>query len=101
MENNNIIAALARTNSREYNYLKAAEELNELAEVLLKKVTKKGGVKEPSDKSVIEEIGDVEIRVAILKELFDPTGELVEKRIVDKVIKYEEYLEQGKYIGKI
>jgi len=93
------VSQLAKTNDYDYNLLKAAEECTELAEVLLKKVTKKGGLKEPSDASVIEEIGDVQIRINILTEMFGRGAVL--DRIVYKMDKYRTYVEQELYTGKI
>lgn len=95
----NVIKHLVDTNTWEYNHLKAAEELMELAEVILKKVNKKGGIKEPSDQEIIDEIGDVELRVGVLAELY---GDLkVFERYRDKLNKIKDLIKEGKYTGKV
>lgn len=94
-----LLLELTESNEEEYNYLKAAEELNELSEVLLKKVIKKGGPKEPADNMIIEEIGDVYIRLEILSNMFG--NQAVQDRISDKLNKYRQYIKEGKYKGRI
>lgn len=99
MEYKELINTLVKTNNSNYNLIKACEELTELQEVLLKKIIKSGSPKEPSDKSIIEEIGDVQIRLDILKKLF---GEYeVEERIIYKINKFISFIENKKYIGSI
>lgn len=98
--NTNIIQILATTNNEQYNYLKLLEELAELQEVLLKKILKKGGPKEPSDQDVIEEIGDVEIRLTIFKEMWCCHSQ-VDERIKTKLDAYTDYLNKGLYSGSI
>ena len=90
---------LAKTNSKQYNILKTAEELAELQEVLLKRLTKEGGPKEPTDQSIIEEIGDVKIRLEILSRMLGQTK--VKDRIEFKTRQYKIYIKAGKYCGKI
>jgi NTP pyrophosphatase (non-canonical NTP hydrolase) len=90
---------LAETNSKLYNYHKAIEEFTELNEVLIKKITKEGGDKEPSNESIIEEIGDCFIRLQILSAMFGDAA--VENRVAYKMLKYASYIEQGKYKGQI
>lgn len=90
---------LAKTNDKTYNYHKAIEEFTELNEVLIKKITKEGGDKEPSDQSIIEEIGDCFIRLQVLADMFG--DEPVEARIVEKLSKYASYIDEGKYKGQI
>lgn len=94
-----ILQEVKDNNTWEYNHLKAAEELTELTEVLIKKVTKRGGPKEPSNQAVIDEIGDVYIRIAILSMIYGDTE--IAKRWEEKVNKFKTYLEEGKYIGSI
>lgn len=93
------IKHLAETNTWEYNHLKAAEELMELAEVLLKKVNKKGGIKEPLDQAIIDEIGDVEIRLDVLGRIYSAAA--INDRYYGKLAKFDGFIEEGKYIGKI
>lgn len=94
-----IVEELAQTNNWNYNLLKANEECLELAELLIKSVTKEGTSKHPSKQSIIEEIGDLEIRLEVLKVMFGPDD--VDLRVVTKLKKYEGYLKEGKYKGKI
>ncbi len=91
-----IYKKLAETNSREYNLLKAAEELNELSLVLIQLVNKPNKVKE---QEVIDEIGDVCIRIKVLKHLFNRQS--ISKRILFKTNNFKRYLEEDKYKGKI
>ena len=99
MENEKIINSLVNTNEKRYNMEKAVEELLELAEVLMKKVLKAGGPKEPSDQEVIDEIGDVMIRVEVLARIFDE--DKVYDRVEFKLSKFAQYMEEGKYVGGI
>jgi len=99
MEDNPTINKMVETNEYWYNFDKTIEELFELGEVLMKKKLKWGGDKESTNQSIIEEIGDVQIRLDVLKKLF---GEWeVDKRVEDKLAKFEGYYKEGKYIGRI
>jgi hypothetical protein len=90
-----IIEKLSKHNPEQYNLSKAVEELNELSTVLMQKFNKEGGIKEPSNQSIIDEIGDVQIRIDVLKTIF---GEkLVQERILFKLTKYETYIKENKY----
>lgn len=95
----NIIDELVKTNSYKYNLKKSVEELLELAEVLMKKVNKKGGPKEPDNERVIEEIGDVQIRLEVLKEMFGQQA--VQERINKKLSQFGGYITNKQYIGTI
>lgn len=90
------ITHLAQTNKRNYNYLKCVEELTELSEVLMKRVLKGDSDKNPSDKMIIEEIGDVELRVEILKEMLNCDKEVLERKEY-KLSKYKQYIENNQY----
>lgn len=94
-----IIDDMIEYNEDDYNLLKAIEELAELQEKLIKKVIKKGGPKEPSNEEVIEEIGDVAIRLVILTKLFGEDA--VCDRMDYKLTKFKGYMNEGKYIGRI
>lgn len=94
-----IVKELANTNDRNYNLTKASEELNELSEVLLKLVNKAGTKKEPDRQDIIDELGDVEVRLQILKEMFGV--EECNFRVAFKLNKYETYLKEGRYRGRI
>ncbi len=85
---------LAETNEYNYNILKTIEELNELSLILTQMLTK--GAKH---QDIIDEIGDVKIRIQVLDNLFDK--EAIDKRVNHKINKFKGYIEQGKYIGRI
>lgn len=87
-----IITTLVETNDYDYNLLKAAEEFQELALVLIQTVLKK---KKVDPQEVIDEIGDCKIRMKIIEEFFDK--EKVKTRITYKIAKFSEYLIKGKY----
>lgn len=99
MDLDDVCQHLAETNDKLYNYHKAIEELTELNEVLIKKITKEGGDKEPSDQAIIEEIGDCFIRLQVLAVMFGEDS--VESRFASKLLKYADYIENNKYTGKI
>lgn len=87
-----IIDILHEKNGYEYNLHKASEELQELSLVLTQKLTKPHKV---NDQEIIDEIGDVEIRLEILKRIFNK--DKINKRIVDKLKKFQEYHDSDKY----
>ncbi len=91
-KNYNIYQKLSEYNTREYNLLKTAEELQELALVLIQRVNKPTKV---DDKEITDEIGDVIIRLRIAKYLFD--NRTIQERIKYKVSKFREYIEKKKY----
>lgn len=66
-----------------YCYLKTAEELFELGEILLKMVTKPNGSEERIP-HLIEECGDVMLNIKILASKLDIEDE-VKKRVEDKL----------------
>lgn len=94
-----IVEKLVETNDPHYNLLKCVEELTELNEVLIKRLVKGGSPKDPSDASIIEEIGDVKIRIMVLEKIFGE--EKVQARVDYKLGKFESYIEEGKYLGRI
>lgn len=87
---------MSKDNDYEYNLLKASEECQELALALLQYVNKPNKV---DKQEIIDEIGDVQIRLEILKELFDKKS--VKKRVKYKIGKFKSYIKDGKYKGKI
>lgn len=99
MTNQELYQYLADSNEGNYNLLKACEELSELQEVILKRILKSKSEKNPSNTSIIEEIGDCKIRLFILSKIFGE--EEVNKRVIYKCNKYKEYLLQDKYKGAI
>ena len=88
-----------KVNNSTYNHSKLLEELLELSEVLIK-MTNKTAKKQPPKEKLVEEVGDVLLRleVLIIKEGIEKD---VEKRINDKIGQLGGYLIEGKYKGGI
>ena len=99
IDNQKIIETLAASNAYDYNIDKTIEELLELAEVLMKQKLKFGAPKCPTFQDVIDEIGDVQIRLDILKELYG--AKEVENRINKKLFTFSHYIKEDKYKGRI
>lgn len=95
---NEIIKHLALSNKSPYNYLKCVEELTELSEVLMKRSLKEKSDKNPTNDAIIEEIGDVELRLEILKEMMNCHLPVFLRRQF-KLKKYKEYIKDGKYLN--
>jgi len=83
---------LLNVNDREYTINKTIEELLELALILQQKLNKPDLV---SDDKIIEEIGDVQIRLKVLKQIYPI--ELIKKRINFKLKKFYKYITTEKY----
>jgi len=92
MTNEEIIDYLYTNNGVNYNIHKASEECQELGLVLNQWLLKPGKV---DRQEIIDEIGDVIIRVEVLKKMF-PIEE-INKRIDYKLSKYKEYKDHQKY----
>lgn len=73
---------LVKNVTKEKNILKVVEECAELQEVLVKSLTK-GEAFKPSEDKIIEEMGDVVFRIAVLARAMDIEGE-VQSRIEQK-----------------
>ena len=89
-----VIETLVKTNNPKYQLLKACEELSELNTALMQYVNK--GTKK---QEIIDEIGDVKIRLKILEKVF--SEKKVKKRYNFKINKFYNYIKQNKYIGRI
>lgn len=81
------INILNEKNTFEFNMMKTIEELNELSTILLQNLNKPGKINK--DK-IIEEIGDVQIRLWWLKSRYSTFK--IKKRIVYKLIKLNKYV---------
>lgn len=92
-----VIDKMVKTNETSYNVDKTIEELLELAEALMKRKLK--GDHGATQQDVIDEIGDVQIRLDVLKEIMGP--EAVDKRIDAKLEKFSGFYANNKYIGHI
>lgn len=93
-----IINELVEKNTESGNLHKAVEELSELTTALAQYIVKDKN-REARKQDVIDEIGDVEIRLNILKKMFNE--EEVDKRVSFKLNKLKSYLDKGKYKGRI
>jgi len=87
-----LIKKIVNRNSKEYNILKTIEELNELSTALAQTLNKP--YKDYSS-SIIEEIGDVKIRIKMLEEIFSKKS--IKERIEFKLNKFKEYLENNSF----
>lgn len=83
---------LLNNNERNYNLLKTAEELQELSLILIQKLNKGDLV---SDTKIIEEIGDVNIRMKVLNKMFPQKK--IQKRMNLKLKQFFGYIKTNKY----
>ena len=91
-EKDHIYDYMSNENTRKYNFLKASEELQELSLILTQTYTKPGKI--TLDK-VIEEIGDVIVRLEVLSRMFPK--EAVDERINNKLNQFKRFIETGKH----
>lgn len=91
---------LGKNNDEKFLLSKTCEELTELQEVLLK-MNNKIDPHKPSRDHLIEEIGDVEIRLTMLKTRFDIFPSEIINRKIYKADKFDGYLKEGKYKNNI
>ena len=96
MKNKELIKYLVENNDYKYNLLKTAEELQELSLVLTQMALKEEKV---DKQEVIDEIGDVIIRLNVLFHLF--SLKKIFKRVKFKLNKLKSYIKENKYIGKL
>jgi hypothetical protein len=90
--NKKLIQQISERNTREYNLSKASEEMQELGLILTQYLNKPDKIDE---QKIIDEIGDVAIRLNILKNIFPK--EKIKERIKQKLNKYEEYIKSNTY----
>lgn len=93
---NYVIEALAVRNEASYNEDKLLEELAELSEAVLKRRTKGNTSSAPTLQDLIDEMGDVYMRLDIYKKMLGLEVE-VDIRIGLKLDKYSEYINNEKY----
>ena len=96
MKDKELIKYLVENNDYKYNLLKTAEELQELSLVLTQMALKEEKV---DKQEVIDEIGDVIIRLNVLFHLF--SLKKISKRVTFKLNKLKSYIKENKYIGKL
>lgn len=94
-EQKEIIQKVFEYNTPEYNAIKLAEELQELSLEIIK-LTTKPTLDDTRIQAIIDELGDVEIRLRIYKKQFDKDA--IENRINLKLGKFKELLESKKYL---
>lgn len=87
---------LYKNNDKTYNLLKAAEELQELSLALIQQVNK---INSDNTKNIIEEIGDVELRLAVVKRYY--SSKAIDKRIRRKSKSILKHLKTNKYKDKV
>jgi len=83
---------LVFNNDKDYTIKKTVEELLELALILQQKLNKPKLVK---DHKIIEEIGDVKIRMKVLEQIFPE--EKIKERVNFKLKKFYKYIQEKKY----
>lgn len=93
MTNKEIINYLVKTNESKFQILKACEELSELNTILLQDITKEG--RKTIQQDIIDEIGDVIIRMKILKKIYGKKK--VNKRINLKLQEFKKYIINNEY----
>lgn len=91
------IKLLARSNKPNYNLVKLSEELFELGEVVMK-LNNKSLANQPPIAKLIEELGDVKLRIEILSISLNIKPE-VKQRVKKKCTELREYYDQDKYTG--
>lgn len=84
----------------DYILSKTCEELTELLELLLKTMNKDAKHK-PSKEKIIEEIGDVEFRVRMLRRKLGISYKAVEDRKIYKANQLAQMINNGKKINRI
>ena len=99
MTDEEIVDFMVNKNQEQFNYLKFCEEATELQELLLKKVNKVDKKDIPSNLGIIDEIGDVKVRLLVLEKMFGEDN--INERVKYKMEKWKGYIEKGKYQGKL
>ena len=84
---------LLNVNDEDYTLRKTIEELQELSLILTQRLNKSKEL--VPDKDIIEEIGDVQIRLKVLKKMFP--SKLIKKRINFKLTKFYNYIVDQTY----
>lgn len=82
-----------------YNYFKLAEELAELSEVVLKRALKNETHCPPLER-LVEELGDCLFRMKVISRM-EGIAMKVNERIQKKNEKLLEYIDKGKYKGRV
>lgn len=102
MIDNNFESILVRTaeyNTMDKTLLKVAEECNELAEVMIKRVIKQEKYRPPIEK-LTEEMGDVLFRVLVAAKALG-NEEQVKQRVADKSKQVNEWIDSQMFKGGV
>lgn len=91
---------LGKTNDETYNIMKYLEEAAELQDAMITRKLKPGHIRTPSMQGLIDEIGDLEARLNIIKSMYGVWDKVDERRKY-KLKKYEKWIDLGKYTGAI
>lgn len=94
-----VLTRTAEYNTMEKTLLKVAEECTELAEVMIKSVTKKEEHRPPMEK-LTEEMGDVLFRIWVATKKLGNEAE-VKQRVATKARQLEEWMNLNMYKGGI
>ena len=89
------LKAIKNNNGFQYDAMKAVEELTELSAAIMQALTRRNTA---THKDIIEEFGDVDFRLGVLRNYFD--SKAIAKRKRFKINKSIGYLKTQKY-GKI
>jgi hypothetical protein len=92
MTEDEILDYLVQNNGFHYNLHKASEECQELGLVLTQKLLKPAKV---DDQEIIDEIGDVKIRLSVLERMYPK--DRIDARVKEKLAAYETYLDHRLY----
>lgn len=91
-----VLDFISARNDPKYNMTKLAEELTELSELILKSVNKKPEHK-PDLSHIIEEIGDVSLRLYVYISANGISSEQIDERIIEKSNRFLSYIKEKKY----
>ena len=91
-ERDEVYNYMTHDNDPTYNLTKSAEELLELSLILVQRINKGGKI---PDSKIIEEIGDVKIRLKVLEKIF--SSKLVEERVNKKLTMFQGYIRTERF----
>jgi hypothetical protein len=93
-----LMEVLLNENDPKFNITKLCEELSELQEVLLKYINKKPE-KAPSKQAIVDEVGDVFLRLGVVIKQLEVEEDPIGERLDTKISKLIKYYNEGKYKG--
>ncbi len=95
-----LLGFLGENNDATFNRTKLLEELLELSEKIAKSLNKKPEY-QPTQQDIVEEIGDVLLRLQIYMKSEKIPEDLVIDRTLLKINKFLEYLKNNQYVNGI